>query len=47
MEDLDTDGGIILKQILLEHGITMAHVLTYFHSIEHSFFGLTNYNNVQ
>jgi hypothetical protein len=47
MEDLDTDGGIILKQISLEQGITMVHVLSYFHSKEHSFFGLTDYNNVQ
>jgi hypothetical protein len=29
---------IILKKILLEQGITAAHVLSYFHSIEHPFF---------
>jgi len=45
MEDLDTDGGIILKQILLEQGITVTHVLSYFHSTEYSFVGLTDYNN--
>lgn len=47
MEDLDTNGGNNIKTNLNGQGIPMVHVLSYLHSIEHSFFGLTDYNNVQ